>query len=413
VSTATTGEQPMDRGVLATARAVAPEVVADRRAIHQHPELAFGEHRTAALVATRLAELGLDVRTGVAETGVVGLLRGGDRGSRAGVAGGTVLLRADMDALPIQESNDAPYASRVPGVMHACGHDAHTAILLGVARVLAGRRDEVRGNVKFLFQPAEETCAGAQAAVAAGVLDDPPVTAAFGLHVAPEYPAGRVAIREGTLLAGGDDFVVTVRGKGGSGVRPHTTVDPVVVAAYVVTALQTLVSREVAPGAFAVVSVGSLVAGDRPHVVPQTATLRGTIRTYDPATRDRLVQRLPELAAGVAAGMRARAETAFPLQVPPVVNDPALARLARDAVAHALGPAAVVADPPPGLASDDVAWLLERVPGVFLLLGVRHPAWERPRPPHTPSFDVDEDALPVGVAALAAVALRYLSGGDA
>ncbi|MGH2461209.1 MAG: M20 metallopeptidase family protein, partial [Chloroflexota bacterium] len=231
---------PLPNDLRDAANEIGPGVVADRRDIHQHPELAYEEKRTSALVAARLRELGLDVRTGVGGTGVVGLLRG-----RA--AGKTVLLRADMDALPIREENQTPYASRQPGVMHACGHDAHTAILLGVARVLADHRQQILGTVKFMFQPAEEGGAGALRMIEDGVLDAPTVDAAFGLHVDTERYVGQVALRPGLAMASSDRFTITVHGKGGHAASPHRTVDPIVVGAQIVTALQTIVSREVSP----------------------------------------------------------------------------------------------------------------------------------------------------------------------
>lgn len=387
--------------VLLAANEIAPSVIADRRAIHQEPELAYREQKTAALVARRLRELGLEVRTGVAETGVIGVLRGAQ-------AGKTVLLRADMDALPIQEDSDLPYASRHPGVMHACGHDAHTAILLGVARLLAGRRDQQRGSVKFMFQPAEEGGAGAKRMIDEGLMESPVVDAAFALHVAADREVGKVALRAGPATAASDRFTIVVRGKGGHAARPQSTVDPIVVAAYIVTALQTLVSREVSPAQQAVVTVGSLTAGTAANIIPDTATIDGTVRTYNADVQAHMQVRIGELSRGLASGMRATAEVDYRVGYPSLVNDPEMVTLVRDAVAETLGPDAA-GEREPVMGGEDFSYVLERVPGAMFFLGIRDPSWKTAGSLHTASFALSEDALPIGVAALTATALRYLN----
>jgi len=386
--------------LLESARAIAESVVADRRAIHRRPELAFEEHETAALVESRLRALGIPIRTGVGGTGVVGLIEGARPGR-------TVLLRADMDALPIQEEARADYMSANPGVMHACGHDAHTAILVGAARLLVERRAELSGCVKLMFQPAEEGGAGALRMIEDGLLQDPPVDAAFMLHVAHALPAGQVATRPGPVLAGANSFTITVEGRGGHASRPHTAVDPVVAAAHVVTALQTLVSRETPPDRAAVVTLGSLQAGTAANIIPDRAVIRGTIRAYDADLMQDLERRLEETAGGVASALRASADVKFHMHYPPTVNDPAMAELLSGAGRTALGPDAVgVVDPV--MAAEDFSFVLERVPGAMLSLGVRGPGWDEPRPVHTARFDVDESALPVGVACMACVAMQFL-----
>jgi amidohydrolase len=384
----------------AAARGLASSVVSDRRAIHRHPELKFQEHVTAALVARRLEELGIEVSTGVGETGVVGLLRGGR-------AGKTVLLRADMDALPIDEQSDVEYRSQNPGVMHACGHDGHTAMLLGVARLLSDRRDDLPGCVKFMFQPGEEGGAGALRMIEQGLLADPPVDAAFALHVDALHYAGEVALRVGPTMAAVDDFIITVRGRGGHAARPHLAVDPIVVAAHIVTALQTIVSREVDPNDQAVVTVGSVVAGTTFNVIPDIATIKGTIRTYNPVLRGQIGERIQELAAGVATGMRASAKMEYFSGYPPLVNHESGIDLVRSAVTELFGPEAIVPKEQV-MGAEDFAYVLERVPGAMFHLGVRDRSWAEPRPIHNSSFDMNEDALPIGVAALAATALRFL-----
>ena len=386
--------------LLESARAIAGSVVADRRAVHRRPELAFHERETAALVERRLHELGVAVRAGVGGTGVVGLIDGARPGR-------TVLLRADMDALPIQEESSCDYASERAGVMHACGHDAHTAILLGAARLLLERRDELTGRVKLMFQPAEEGGAGALRMIEDGLLEDPPVDAAFMLHVAHALPAGRVATAAGPVLAGANSFTITVDGRGGHAARPHAAVDPVMVAAHVVTALQTLVSREAPPEEPAVLTLGSLVAGTAPNIIPDRAVIKGTIRAYDGELMRTLERRLEETAGGVARALRADARVEYQMHYPPTVNDAAMAELLAGAARAALGPEAVQSAEPV-MAAEDFSFVLQRVPGAMLSLGVRAPDWTEPRPVHTARFDLDESALPVGVACMASAALAFL-----
>lgn len=384
-----------------TAEEIGPGVVADRRDIHLHPELGYEEKRTAALVAARLRDLGLSVRTGVGGTGVVGILRGGKPGK-------TVLLRADMDALPIQEENQTDYASQNPGVMHACGHDAHTSILLGVARLLADRRADIPGTVKLMFQPAEEGGAGARKMIDDGVLENPAVDAAFGLHVDAERYVGQLSVRPGLSSASSDRFTIVVRGRGGHAARPHRSVDPIVVGAQIVTALQTLVSREVSPIEPAVVTVGSMSAGTTFNVIPDTATIKGTVRAYNEEIRALVQERVGELARGIAGAMRATAEVEYRVGYPVLANDPEKVDLVKGALGELLGTNAVL-DRDPSMGAEDFAFVLQRVPGAFMYLGVRHQSWKTPRSVHTATFDLDESALPVGVAAMSAAALKFLA----
>ena len=380
-----------------------PQVVADRRYLHQHPELAFQEENTARFVADRLRELGIETRTGIAKTGVLGLLRGGQPGK-------TVLLRADMDALPIDELNDVPYKSLNPGVMHACGHDAHTAMLLGVARLLGERRDEIRGTVKFAFQPAEESQGGAQPMIEAGVLDDPRVDAAFGVHIAQDRPVGTVALGSGPMLAAPDGFTATIRGVGGHAARPHTCVDPIVVAAQCIVALQTLVSREVNPLRQAVITVGSLHAGTVRNIIPEEATMQATVRTFDEGLRRHLAERIPALIGGIAAAMRAEADVRYDFGYPALVNDAAMTDLVREVVRETLGADKLI-EAEPGMVGEDMAYFLRAAPGCFFFIGSRNPERGLIHGHHHPRFDIDDEgALPVGVATLAGAALRYLNG---
>ena len=382
-----------------------PQVVADRRYLHQHPELGMQEENTARFVAEKLRALGLETTTGIAKTGVVGLLHGGKG------PGKTVLLRADMDALPIDELNDVPYKSRTPGVMHACGHDSHTAILLGVATLLAERREEFGGTVKFVFQPSEEMPpGGAKPMIEEGVLENPHVDAAFGIHIGQDLPVGTIGVCTGPTNAASDGFVATIKGSGGHAARPHGCVDPIVVAAQCIGALQTLVSREVNPLRQAVITVGSLHAGTVSNIIPEEAIMKATVRTFDEEVRQNLAERIPALIKGIASAMRAEADVQYRFGYPALVNDPAMTDLVREVAREVVGPGRVV-EREPGMGGEDMAYFLQHVPGCFFRIGSRNPARGLVYGHHHPRFDIDDEgALPVGVAAIAAVALRYLNG---
>ena len=385
-----------------TLKPVAEQVVLDRRHLHAHPELAFQEHETARFIAERLWSHGLEVRAGVARTGVVGLLRGGRPGR-------TVLLRADIDALPIQEENDVAYRSQRAGVMHACGHDGHTAILLNAARVLTERRERLAGNVKLVFQPSEEQPpGGALAMIEQGVLEDPKVDAAFGLHLNATYPTGTIVARPGVGQAAADTFRIEIAGQGGHAARPHLCVDTVLVAAQVVTALHTLVGREVSPIEPAVLTVGMLQAGTAPNVIPPTALLAGTVRTFDPELRQKMARRVEEVAAGIARAMGAESRCEYSLGYPSVVNDAAITELVAEVARELVGPKRVTTGERT-MPADDFAYVLERVPGCYFKLGVGDPAGGPRFGNHHPRFDIDESALPLGVEMFVRVVERYLA----
>lgn len=386
--------------LLEAAQEIAPQVVADRRMIHQFPELMYEVHKTAGMVEQRLRELGLEVRTKVGRTGVVGVLRGGSPGK-------TVLLRADMDALPIIEENEHVFCSQTRGVMHACGHDAHTAILMGAAKLLTERRQELPGNVVFMFQPAEEGGAGALRMIEDGLLDDPRVEGSFALHVDANNYVGKVSMRVGPQSAAADEFSITVRGKGGHASRPQAAVDPVVVGAHIVTALQTLVSREVSPMEPAVVTVGRLNGGTAFNVIPATAVIEGTVRTYNEGVQAHIERRLPAMAKGIAEAMRASAEVEYRRLYPLLVNHASGVAIAREVVSELLGPDAPV-ESEPIMGSEDFSFVLQRAPGAMVRLGVRNREWKQIRPTHSPEFDMDETALPMGVAVMAGMAMRFL-----
>ncbi len=377
--------------------ALEEELRALRRALHQHPELAHDETRTAARVAAFLEGHGLDLRTGVGGTGVVATTRGG--------VGRTVLLRTDMDGLPIQERSEAPYASRESGRMHACGHDGHTAMGAVAARVLAGRR--LPGTVRSIFQPAEEGERGAQGMIEGGVMDG--VDLAFGIHLWNELPVGTLGVKAGPLMASTDRLRIVIHGRGGHGAQPQRCADPIVAAAHVVTALQTIVSREVAPLRAAVVTIASIHAGEAFNVVPDEVTLAGTIRSFDAELRHSMPERITRLAAGVAAGLQCRAEVEVRPGNPPVINDRRVAEIARRAAVRVVGEGNVV-EPEPTMGGEDMALYFERAPGCFVFVGSANAARGLDQPHHSPRFDFDEAALAIGCEFLVQAAEEALRG---
>jgi amidohydrolase len=395
----------MSHPFLADAEALADELVAIRRDLHMHPEMGFEETRTAGIVADRLNSLGYEVVAGVGKTGVVGLLQGGQPGER------TVLLRFDMDALPIDEANDVPYRSQTPGVMHACGHDAHVAIGLGVAQVLGKHREQLPGTVKLMFQPAEEGLGGALAMIADGVLDriGPPVDRALGLHVSSQHPLGTVAMRVGAMMAAGARFIITVHGKGGHGARPNETVDAVVVAAQIVNMLQTIISRNLDPDDIGIVSVGSIHAGNAGNVIAETAVMQGTIRSFSEETKELLRRRVPEVAQMTAAALGATADVEINEGIDATVNAEAPTLLMADAARALLGEENVSMDYRT-TGGEDFSAVLARVPGNFFFLGARNDERGINAPHHNPRFDIDERCLPQGVAILCDAAVRVLHG---
>jgi amidohydrolase len=379
-------------------------VVRLRRDLHRHPELAFEEHRTAERVAGLLGESGLEVRTGLAGTGVLGILRG----AAAGPDARTMLIRADMDALPVEEAGGREYGSLVPGKMHACGHDGHTAMAVTAARVLARRRDSLPGNVVFAFQPAEETTGGAARMIQEGALRDPQVHAAIGFHLANTLPVGQIAAQPGPITAATDGFALTITGKGGHAARPHLSVDPVAVSFQVGSALHTLMTRERSPAQPAVLTVGAIHGGTAGNVIADSVELRGTLRTYDPQLRTHLKQRVEEMVAGIATAMRAGAALRWDEGYPPTVNDPRITALMQRAIGGVVGTENLV-EHEASLGGDDMAYFLAAVPGCYARLGSANPARGLDAPHHSARFDFDEDALPIGVDVLVRASLDFLT----
>ncbi len=379
-------------------------VIAIRRDLHAHPEIAFEEVRTAGIVAQRLAELGFEVQTGVGKTGVVAVMDGARSGG-----GHTLLLRFDMDALPIQEMVDVPFRSCNDGRMHACGHDAHTAIGLTVAELLAARRSEWSGVAKFVFQPAEEIVAGARAMIADGALENPRPDRALSAHIFSTLPTGVVAMTDGPTMAGSGAFTVTVRGRGAHGAMPHQGADPVVGAAHIITALQSIVSRNVNPMEQGVVTVGYVRGGTAHNIIPDIVEFGGTTRAFDEAVGRLLNTRIQEIAGHTARALGLEATVALSdAATPPLVNDPAMAEIVRRHARRLVGPHNVQTDYRL-MGAEDAAFFLQAMPGAFVFVGAGNSAKGITEPHHSPRFQIDEDALPLAVTLLTASAMDMLN----
>jgi len=375
------------------------EITAWRRDIHAHPELGFEETQTAALVADKLAQFGIEVHRGIGKTGVVGVLRTGSSARSVG-------LRADMDALPIQEANAFAHASRHPGRMHACGHDGHTSMLLGAAKYLAETK-QFDGTVHFIFQPAEEGIGGAKAMIEDGLFRRFPCDAVFGMHNRPGMPLGRFAVRAGPMMAGGAFFDIDIEGRGSHGARPESGVDPVLVAAHVTAALQSIVSRNVRPVDTAVVSVTQIHAGNAYNVIPQTARLSGTVRAFSTEVMDLIGRNLARVAEGVAAGFGAQAKTDYRPIFAPVVNDLQEAEFAAAICTEVVGAENVRRDPALIMASEDFSFMLNEVPGCYINIG--NGDGEGACEVHNPSYDFNDKALPFGASFFARLVERRLA----
>jgi carboxypeptidase Ss1 len=383
------------------ARKIEPEIIKTRREIHQRPELAYEEKATAKLVAERLRALGVEVRTGVGGTGVLGTLRGPKTGR-------VVALRADMDALPIEEMADVEFRSQTKGVMHACGHDTHVAMLLGTATLLANNKNELAGTVKFLFQPAEEHGGkgGAKPMIQDGVMDNPKVDFVFGLHIDGDERSGTLAFRSGPAMAAPDTFQIKIIGRGGHGAYPHQTVDPVYVAAQVLTALQGVSGRMIDPIQPVVISVGSIHSGTKENIIPDQAILQGTIRTLDEATRKRTKAKVAEVAKGVCRAFGAKAEIEFEKDAYPVmVNDERVTEQAKKILSGM--PGTTVKVRALQLGGEDFSRFLREAPGTFFFLGTKNAAKGCIYPNHSARFKVDEDVLKFGSASLAQLAMEF------
>lgn len=364
------------------------ELVKIRRAIHQWPEPGFQEKKTAELVRSRLDRWGVEHKP-LAKTGTVALVRGAKPGP-------TVLFRADMDALPLTEENAVPYRSKVPGYMHACGHDGHVAMALVAARLLQARRRDLRGNVKLMFQPAEEGPGGAIPMLEEGLLDGPKVDSAFAIHLWNNLPVGKIGCRAGAVFAAQDEFHLTLTGKGGHGAAPHQTIDPVVVAAQVVTACQTIVSRRVDPTKTAVVTFGEIHGGTRHNIIPDSVTLSGTVRSLEKPVRGLLERELRKIVQSVASAFGAKVTLDYIPGYAPTINDAGMTEVARQAASKAVGARNVV-EQDVTMGAEDMSYVLEKVPGCYMVLGSSNKKRGLVFPHHSAKFDFDESALAIGV----------------
>ena len=381
------------------AEAIFDELVATRRDLHQHPELGFEETRTAGIVAERLNEYGFEVQAGVGQTGVVGLLEGPK-------AGPTILMRFDMDALPIEEETGLPFASQNPGVMHACGHDGHTAMGLGLAKIMSHYQENLAGTLKFVFQPGEEGLGGAIAMIADGVLENPKPDVALAMHLWTPEPFGKVRVVEGPCMSSSSVFTLTVQGKGGHGAAPHLAIDPVLAAAHIVAALQSIVSRNVNPQDSVVVSIGQFLAGTTFNVIPDKALLKGTVRSYNNDLHRMIYRRILEMATSMAEALNCKATMETIAIVQAVVNAPEPTAVVYNAATRIMGADNIVAKRT--MASEDMGFFLDEVPGCYFFIGASNEAAGINFPHHHPRFTFDERAMINGVAVMGEAAASYV-----
>lgn len=392
----------MPDAVSSAITAALAQTVSIRHHLHQNPELSHQEENTSDLVASRLREIGItDIRTNVGGYGVVGNLHG--TGPTTG-SNKTIALRADMDALPIQETREVEYRSCKPGVMHACGHDGHTSTLLGTASVLASLRDQFSGSVRFVFQPAEETVGGARRMCEEGAIDG--VDAIVALHGWPGMEIGKIGVRSGPMMASSDTFDLIIKGRGAHAAQPHMSVDPIVIGAHIVTALQTISSREMSPTESVVVTVAQFHAGTASNIIPDIAELKGTVRCLTEAHRTDIPERIERLVAGICAGFRADYKFTFKRGTPVTVNDVDVMRLVSEVGAEALGNENVVELEAPSMGAEDFAMYLQRIPGAMFRLGVGVDM----TPLHTPTYNFADEAIPVGMELFTRTVLKYLNG---
>lgn len=384
--------------------AIEPELIGYRRQIHQHPEPGFEEKETTRLICQVLDEANIPYHSNGDKTGVIATLTGAKPGK-------VVALRADIDALKQTEQTGLEFSSQVPGVCHACGHDIHTATLMGAARVLSEYRDQLCGTIRFLFQPAEETLGGSRSMIENGALIDPPVDYLLAAHTWPDMPAGSVGVRKGGMLAASDHFVITVRGKSGHAAHPHRCIDPIVIGAHIITELQTIVSRRVAPVDSAVVSIGRLTAGNVSNVIPTEAVMEGTVRTLDAGTRENIRAWMEKMVTLTAEAMGGEAQLDYEYGVPPVSCDSYIVDCVSQAVTELLGPDKLLQVPTPSMGGEDFSFYMEKAPGAFIRLGTADERPESKGALHSPTTVFNEKAIATGVAALVGTAFLLTGTG--
>ena len=391
----------MENQFLQEAKALAPYMEEIFYHLHRNPELSGEEYETQKFILNELEKMGIEA-VKIADTGVMGIIRGGKPGK-------TVAFRADMDALPVQEETDLPYKSQVDKVMHACGHDSHITILLGMAKLLLSKKVEISGNIKLFFQPAEEKNGGARRMIQAGCMENPKVDAVFFSHCSALFPLGKIKARTGAVSAASNAFTVTYRGKGCHGASPHKGIDPIVAACQAVTAIQSIRSRRISAADPAVITVGSFHAGSAPNIVPEQAVFSGTIRTHNPKTRQQAVEDLEQVVRGIAAAMNVEVDLFLKEGYAATINDDAMVELVRSSGAKVLGKENVITTPEITMGAEDFAYFCEAVPGCYFSFGVASEKFPYV-PGHNPKFAVDPDALPYGAAVYAQIATDFLMG---
>lgn len=391
-----------EKEILKKAEAINEEIIRIRRDIHAHPEIGLEEVRTSQLIADKLESLGIQVKRGVGKIGVVGLLKGKYEGK-------TILLRADMDCLALEEKNQLPYKSENQGFMHACGHDVHVAWLLGAAEILSELKEEFHGNIKFVFQPAEEFSCGARLMIEDGVLENPKVDAAIGAHVWPYIESGKIGVKAGAIMAATDHFEITIYGKGGHGAHPHKCIDPILSGTEIYMAFQTIISRRLSPLQPAVITVGKFNSGTAYNIIPDVATLEGTIRTISSGTRNFIHEEMERIIKGITLANGTSYKFDYEQYHPPVINEKSMATLVEIATVDMFGAEALVKVEEPAMAGEDFSYFQEKVPGVFFWVGLANESCGSNVPLHASNFMVDEAVIHKGAALLAKCAIDFLN----
>lgn len=377
------------------------KIISIRRDLHMHPELGFNEHRTASIISDHLEKLGLKVCRNIAGTGVTGLIEGKNPGK-------TIAIRADMDALPIQEQNKVEYASTNNGIMHACGHDAHVSIALGAAEILSNFRDTLNGNIKFIFQPAEEGLGGAKFMINEGVLENPSVDRIIALHVSPGLGTGVVSVGEGPVMASPSEFEIVIKGKGGHAAEPHKSIDPIIIGSNIVNMFQTIVPKKLGPLKKALLSVTCFQAGNTFNITPAEATIKGTVRTYEPNADDLISDSMKTIVSSVCSSMGADFLFNYVKSYPPVINDSLVVRQIIEAAGKITGTDNIVINPEPSMLAEDFSYYVQIVPGALFNLGCTKPPVNIYHNLHCPRFDIDEACISTGMEIMSQCALDFL-----